>query len=95
MKTKLMKQWYIFHGKYMVLPKLKFILWFTKRFPGKYCWAECVSFAYGSGQWNPFKVMDSKGCEAASKKEMACYCGQWCEGKCDDKENKKLKTRTS
>lgn len=59
---------------------VKFKMWFVQIWhdlvPGKYCWADCVSWAYGS-RWNPFKIESSSGCITESKehKDGCCYCG--------------------
>lgn len=65
--------------------KLKFIKWFHSKFPGKYCWADCVAWAY-SKSWNPFTVDRSEGCkkESTEHSTKSCYCGGWQKGKCFD-----------
>lgn len=78
----------------MVLPKIKFVTWFSRLFPGKYCWTECVSWAYSSSAFNPFKIEKSNGCRTESLDKESCYCGQWYKGKCfsllSDEEQKKI-----
>jgi len=63
--------------------KLKFINWFFNLFPDKYCWADCVSWAY-SNRINPFKISSSLPCKIESKEHEhnLCYCGGWTNGKC-------------
>jgi len=63
--------------------KIKFVSWFNDRYRGKYCWADCVAWAY-SKRLNPFKIDSSKGCEIESKEHSTnlCYCGGWKDGKC-------------
>lgn len=71
----------------MLTKKLKFIRWFHSLFPGKYCWTDCVAWAYSKTRWNPFKIDGSKGCEVESIEHQvkACYCGSWKDGKCWEK----------
>lgn len=61
--------------------KIRFITWFHSLFPGRYCWADCVAWAY-SNKWNPFKIMRSRPCEIDSLDNKSCYCGSWQDGKC-------------
>jgi len=78
---------------------MKFINWFYKKFPGKYCWTDCVSWAYASERWNPFKIDRPTGCATESKEHptKACYCGCWMNGKCWDllskEEQEKIKNK--
>ncbi len=58
--------------------KLKFIQHFDSLFKNRYCWADCVSWAF-SNKWNPFKI--EKGCR--SDKEL-CYCGRFYNGRATD-----------
>lgn len=69
----------------MIRFKLRFIGWFHSKFPAKYCWADCVSWAY-SKRWNPFKIDKAKACEIESVTHSCeqCYCGAWNRGKCWD-----------
>lgn len=65
--------------------KMKFVTWWDKKFPGKYCWADCVSWAFAYDRWNPFKIESSRGCEIESKTDglyKMCYCGGWKDGIC-------------
>lgn len=71
----------------LLVLKLRFIGFFhSKLFPGKYCWADCVSWAYGRKRWNPFRIDSSRGCKTESKEREhhACYCGGWKDGQCYD-----------
>lgn len=79
--------WAKFHDKYLERKKLKFARHWHDLFPGKYCWADCVSWSMDSGQFNPWKMSSAKGCEAESKEHATstCYCGSWVNGKCWDK----------
>jgi hypothetical protein len=65
--------------------KLKFVYWLNKKFPGRYCWADCVAWAF-SKRRNPFKISDSSGCKRESETHSSdsCYCGGWVKGKCFD-----------
>lgn len=72
--------------------RMRFVSWFHSLFPGKYCWADCVSWAY-SKSWNPFIIDNAKGCEQESldHPHRLCYCGGWKDGKCYDKLTKEEK----
>lgn len=66
--------------------------WFhSKLYPGKYCWADCVSWAFSPTRFNPFEIQTSGGCEVESKEHEheACYCGSWYKGVCFDTLSKK------
>lgn len=78
----------------MLKIKLKFISWFHAKFPGKYCWADCVAWGY-SKRWNPFKIESSKGCEfeSISHPNKTCYCGGWQDGNCWEKMSKDEKEK--
>jgi hypothetical protein len=67
--------------RFRVRLKLKFITWFFNKHPDKYCWADCVSWAY-SPKLNPFKVDSASACEKESSDTGSCYCGCWYKGKC-------------
>lgn len=86
MKRKIQRWWRIFHATHLLKSKLKFIGWFHDRFKGKYCWADCVAWAYNPSQFNPFKAGTSKGCKIESKQHdtKMCYCGGWNNGVCWD-----------
>lgn len=78
------RKWRSFHSEHLVGRKLKFISWFNKKFPAKYCWADCVAWSYSPTRFNPFKLDRSRACEIESKEHYTglCYCGEWNEGKC-------------
>ena len=78
--------WYHFHGKHLQKRKLRFVTWLDKKYPGKYCWADCVSWSIDTGAFNPFKIDRSGGCllESIEHSTGACYCGAWIDGKCFD-----------
>lgn len=78
------RYWRRLHAKMFVSLKLKFIDWFYDKFSGKYCWADCVAWAYNSGRFNPFNIDKSLGCEEESKTHPceSCYCGIWNNGRC-------------
>jgi hypothetical protein len=79
------KHWYKFFKKRKIEKhKLKFVSWFDNLFKGKYCWTDCVSFAFSPERFNPFRIESSKGCEIESIKHQhkLCYCGGWQNGKC-------------
>ncbi len=78
--------WITFHKKHLDYRKLKFISWFHSKFPGKYCWADCVMWSMHPYKFNPFRVDKSKACEIESIEHdcKACYCGGWDNGKCWD-----------
>ncbi len=71
--------------------KLKFIIWFHSFFAGKYCWAECVAWAYSPTRINPFLIQKSFPCAQESEDDQiqACYCGSWQNGVCFDTLSKK------
>jgi len=73
-----------FFNRFIQSKKLKFIVWFDAKNPGKYCWADCVSWAFSPTQWNPFDIGSSEGCEIESKEHShkTCYCGGWMNGVC-------------
>lgn len=75
--------------------KLKVASLLHSMFPGKYCWADCVVFAFSNTRWNPFKIDSAKGCEIESKEHSTkmCYCGGWNNGQCWDKLPKKEQER--
>lgn len=79
--------WLPLHKKLFEKLKLKFITWFHSKFPGKYCWADCVSWSFSPYRFNPFKVDSTKACEIESINHSTggCYCGNWSNGKCWDK----------
>lgn len=89
------KHYYKFHRLYLNDIKLKFINWFYHLFPGKYCWADAVSWAHSPDRRNPFKVDTSRPCEAESKEgvHLSCYCGNWNDGTCWDKLSKAERKR--
>lgn len=70
--------------------KMRFVTWWFGLFPGKYCWADCVTWAFSPKRYNPFNIDTSKGCEEESKthEHESCYCGNWNAGKCWDKYSK-------
>jgi len=75
--------------------KLKVAKLLHSSFPGKYCWADCVTWAYARKRWNPFKIDNARGCEQESKDHphKLCYCGGWQDGQCWDKLPKKERDR--
>lgn len=76
------KKWMQFHNKHLVKRKLHFVAWFDKKFPGKYCWADCVSWAFDWRCFNPFKIGRAEGCKIESEQyPHCCYCGKWSNGK--------------
>ena len=78
--------WYHFHGKHLQKRKLHFISWFDEKYPGKYCWADCVAWSFNTSAFNPFKIDSSRACEIESETIEcgSCYCGGWNQGKCWD-----------
>ena len=78
------RMWFQFHSDRLVKLKLKFVSWFDAKYPGKYCWDDCVAWAYSPRRFNPYKIENSKGCETESKTHdtESCYCGGWVNGKC-------------
>ena len=89
MKKLIKIKWTRFHSAYLVRPKLSFVRWFDNFFKGKYCWTDCVGWAFDSERFNPFKIDTSKGCEADSRENELCYCGGWKKGVCFAKLSKK------
>ncbi len=86
------KYFFPFHRKYLQDIKLTFVQWFhSKLYPGKYCWADCVGWAFSPTRFNPYDIESSKGCEAESKEHECetCYCGSWHKGVCFDTLTKK------
>lgn len=82
----IVKYWYrIFAKLKLENGKLKFIRRFASLFVGKYCWADCVAWAFSATRFNPFKIEPSKGCEIESADKKTCYCGGWADGKCVEK----------
>jgi hypothetical protein len=68
---------------YRIRPfKLWFVAILNDRWPERYCWADCVAFAFSPERYNPFKIECSTGCIIESKDMKACYCGQFADGKC-------------
>lgn len=80
------RYWITFHNRFIVSRKLTFVRWFHSKHPGKYCWADCVSYAFSSSSINPFKIQSAIGCKKESLEHSckACYCGAWSQGKCFD-----------
>lgn len=80
------KMWGRLHAKFLVNKKIRFISLFHAKRPGKYCWADCVAWAYNSGRFNPYRIDKSVGCEFESltHDSKMCYCGGWNNGKCWD-----------
>jgi hypothetical protein len=80
------KWWRKFHEKRLYKAKLGFISWFHPRYPGKYCWADCVSWAISPYKFNPFRIDNAVGCknESETHSTRSCYCGGWNNGKCFD-----------
>ena len=80
----LWRAWVRFHRDYLAHRKLKFATWWDNINSGKYCWADCVSWAFSPEEWNPFKISSSKGCEIESieHEHESCYCGGWNKGVC-------------
>lgn len=78
------RYWIKFHSKRLVGLKLKIATWLDKKYPGKYCWAACVAWAYNYDSLNPFKIDSSKACkiESITHPHKLCYCGGWENGKC-------------
>jgi hypothetical protein len=63
--------------------KLRFVQWWYKVNPGKYCWADCVSFVFSPKRFNPFKIDKATCCKEESiQTEGMCYCGQFNYGIC-------------
>lgn len=79
--------WFRFHKKRLEKKKLQFISWFHSKFPGKYCWVDCVAWSFNPRKFNPFRVDSAKACQTESETHdtLMCYCGGWQEGKCWDK----------
>lgn len=82
------KWWYRFHTKRIEKKKLKFVKWFHSFQPHKYCWTDCVAFAYSPFRINPFKIDAPIGCKIDSETSNHCYCGSWYKGECWDKMTK-------
>lgn len=85
MKYILRRFWKRFHQKFLENKKLRFASWWFDRDRSKYCWADCVMWAFSQYRFNPWKIDTSKGCELESKDHQckACYCGIWQDGICD------------
>ena len=67
--------------------RLKFIQLFDRIFKNKYCWADCVSWAFNGSLFsneikpvNPFKIDSSKNCRKESEGGNTCYCGRFWDG---------------
>lgn len=84
MKRKLKRWWSIFHSDHLRERKLKIAAWVDKKYPGKYCWADCVIWAYSPYKFNPFKIDKSDACKKESIEHSCklCYCGGWNNGVC-------------
>lgn len=84
MRIKIRRAWHVFYDKYLSKRKLRFVQWWDDKYPGKYCWADCVSWAFNPYSFNPFKIADSGACEIESKEHQhkMCYCGGWDNGVC-------------
>lgn len=99
MKRLIIMYWAQFHGKFLVMPKMKFISWFHNLYPDKYCWTDCVGWAFRSDSFNPFRIENARGCEIESiqHEHQCCYCGGWQSGKCfsklSDEEQEKMRNR--
>lgn len=74
----------------MLSIKLKFVRWFHSKFPAKYCWADCVAWAYSRNRFNPFRIDKATACDLESREgdNGMCYCGGWNKGQCFDKLSK-------
>jgi len=95
MKRKLRRFWWKLHDKYLVKRKLSFAGWLHHKFKGKYCWADCVGWAYNPARLNPFKIENSNACCEESKTHSTnmCYCGGWNNGVCYDLLSKEEKQK--
>lgn len=99
-KNKFQQWWCKFHRKHLEKRKLCFASWLHAKRPGKYCWADCVTWAMASQRMNPFKIDNAEGCkrESMDHEHKMCYCGGWMNGKCYDlmsrEEQQKLKHET-
>lgn len=67
--------------------RLKFIQVFDRLFKNKYCWADCVSWAFNGSLFSnsirpisPFKIDSSESCRKESEGWNTCYCGRFCNG---------------
>lgn len=88
------KWWYRIHEKRIEKKKLKFVKWFHSLQPHKYCWTDCVAFAYSPTRLNPFKIDNSIGCKIESESNCEnCYCGSWYKGECWDKMSKEKQNK--
>lgn len=101
MRQSIVLYWSRFHKNHLERKKIRFVSWFDSVFPGKYCWAECVSWAFNCYNLNPFTIERSKGCkqESIDHEHKMCYCGGWQGGKCwalltDEQQNKIKKERS-
>jgi len=64
---------------------MRFASWWHNQFPGKYCWADCVSWVFDWKRFNPFRIEKAGGCKIESETyPFNCYCGCWINGKCWD-----------
>lgn len=91
MKRKIKQWWRVVHKKRLESAKLKFVKWFSDQYSGKYCWADCVMWAYNATRFNPYKIDKATGCaqESIDHDTQSCYCGGWNSGQCWDLLSKK------
>jgi len=81
LKTVAIRLWVRFHDGFLRAQKLRLAQFLHDKFPARFCWADCVSYAYGVFYFNPLKIQGCKGCKIESEQNTACYCGQWCNGR--------------
>lgn len=82
MKTKLKHVWRDFYNRFLFRRKLRFISWWYNRNRRKYCWPDCVSWAYNPYRINPFIIDSCRGCQIESEfsQSASCWCGAWNNG---------------
>lgn len=62
--------------------RLRFIYFFDSVFKNKFCWADCVSWAFNFKvkKFNPFNIDLAKTCREESEEYGTCYCGRFYQG---------------
>lgn len=74
MKLKPKQAWRIYFKKRELhKTKLCFITWLDSRLPNRFCWTDCVGWAFDPMAFNPFKLRRPVGC----KLDDHCYCGRY------------------
>ena len=81
LKTHAYRAWMRFHERFLQPAKLAVAHRLHAAYPTRFCWADCVAYAYSCESLNPLKIDGCGGCKKESIETGNCYCGQWCNGR--------------